>query len=156
MDLWSWAVAAYGRPGVAEAALALQDDHGQCVPLMLWAAFARPLEPGVIAEAADLARAWEASAILPLRSARRGLKTDLPGVEAGAREALRVQVKTAELESERLLLAALSACGGPGGAGLDAALTAAVAAWGRPADVTALTKLSAALSGSLPDPGKPG
>ena len=89
MDLWSWAVSVYGREGVADAALALQDEHGQCVPLLLWAAFTRPVAPDLIDRAVSLARTWEAVAILPLRAARRGLKADLPGAPAEAREALR-------------------------------------------------------------------
>ena len=156
MDLWSWAVSAYGREGVAEAALALQDNHGQCVPLLLWAAFARPAEPEMIARAVSLARAWEDAAILPLRAARRGLKSDLPGAPADAREALRTQVKAAELESERLLLSALAGLGEPGQASLEAALAAVAAAWGGSADAAALDRLSRALSGPLPNPGKTG
>ena len=123
MDLWSWAVSVYGRPGVAEAALALQDDHGQCVPL---------------------------------RVARRGLKAELAGVEAPAREALRARVKAAELESERLLLSALADLDGGGQAPLEAALAAVATAWGGIADPAALDQLSRALSGPLPDPGKTG
>ena len=29
---WAWALAAYARPGAAEACLELQDAFGQCVP----------------------------------------------------------------------------------------------------------------------------
>lgn len=157
MDLWSWAVAAYARPGVAEAALALQDEHGQCVPLLLWAAHARPANPGAVAQAVDLARAWEAGAILPLRSARRGLKTALPGVDAGPREALRVQVKAAEIEAERLLLVALATLdGGDGQTSLSGALAAVARAWGQSAAGPALDRLAKALSEPLPTPGKTG
>ncbi|MAK83776.1 TIGR02444 family protein [Phenylobacterium sp.] len=156
MDLWSWAVSVYGRPGVAEAALALQDDHGQCVPLLLWAVFARPTQADLIGRAVSLARAWEAAAILPLRVARRGLKAELAGVEAPAREALRARVKAAELESERLLLSALADLDGGGQAPLEAALAAVATAWGGIADPAALDQLSRALSGPLPDPGKTG
>jgi uncharacterized protein (TIGR02444 family) len=156
VDLWSWAVTAYGREGVAKAALALQDEYGQCVPLLLWAAFARPLEPDLIGRAVSLGRAWEAAAILPLRAARRGLKSELPGAIAEAREALRTQVKAAELESERLLLSALASLDGGGEAPLEAALAAVTAAWGGTADPAALGRLAQALSGPLPDPGKTG
>lgn len=160
MDLWSWAVAAYGRPGVAEAALALQDDYGQCAPLLLWAAFARPRTPGVIAQAVDLARTWEEAAILPLRAARRGLKAALPGAPAETREALRAQVKAAELESERLLLEALARLCEPEAVALDAALepalAAVAAAWGGQPDPVALDRLARALSLSLPRDGKTG
>lgn len=157
MDLWSWAVAAYGREGVAEAALALQDEHGQCVPLLLWAAFVRPAAPDLIGRAVSLARTWETAAILPLRAARRGLKAELPGAADTARETLRARVKAAELESERLLLSALAGLDEPREAPLGAALSAVAAAWGGgAADPAALDRLSRALSGPLPDPGKTG
>ena len=71
MSLWNWAVDTYGRPGVAEAALALQNDHGQNVPLLLWAAFVRTTEPEALSGAAALARTWETTAILPLRDRKR-------------------------------------------------------------------------------------
>lgn len=145
MSLWSWAVEAYGRTGVAPAALALQDDQGQCVPLLLWAAWARPIDPDLIGRAVDLARAWEAAAILPLRTARRGLKTPLPGAEASARETLRARVKADELESERLLLGALEALGGSGGADPETALAAVATAWGGVTDAAALGQLTRAL-----------
>lgn len=156
MDLWSWAVSVYGREGVADAALALQDEHGQCVPLLLWAAFTRPVAPDLIDRAVSLARTWEAAAILPLRAARRGLKADLPGAPAEAREALRTRVKAAELDSERLLLWALAELGAAGGGSLPAALATVAAAWGGAADAAALDRLARALSGSLPRPGKTG
>ncbi len=145
MSLWSWAVSTYGRTGVAPAALALQDDHGQCVPLLLWAAWARPVDPDLIERAVSLARAWETAAILPLRTARRGLRMALPGAETAAREALRARVKAGELESERLLLVALGELDGPGGASLEAALAAVAAAWGGMTETAPLHRLSRTL-----------
>ena len=37
MGIWDWALAVYGQDGVGEAALRLQDAHGQNVPFLLWA-----------------------------------------------------------------------------------------------------------------------
>lgn len=145
MELWPWAIDAYGRPDVATAALALQDDHGQCVPLLLWAAWARPGDSDLIGRAVSLARTWEAAAILPLRAARRGLKAELPGGDDAAREALRARVKAGELEAERLLLKALAHLGGSGGAALEVALAATAAAWGGRVETPALEALSRAL-----------
>ena len=145
MELWPWAVDAYGRPDVASAALALQDQHGQCVPLLLWAAWARPVDSDLIGRAVSLARTWEAAAILPLRTARRGLKAALPGGDDAAREALRTQIKAGELEAERLLLGALARLGGSGGAALEVALTTTAAAWGGRVESLAVERLSRAL-----------
>lgn len=146
MDIWEWASAVYARPGVEAACLRLQDEHGQNVAYLLWAVWAGTEDAAVLGAGAELARAWDAAALLPLRQARRGLKADLPPVDAAARQALRDDVKAAELMAERILLEAL--------AGLSptrvgeipiAALEAASAAWGRPAPRYVLAELAAAL-----------
>ena len=111
-DLWSWAVQAYGRPGVAETCLELQDAHGQNVPLLLFAAWCaaegRALDDEAVEGAQDVARAWEQSAVAPLRAVRRRLKQPLVDMDPQAREAVRAQVKAVELEAERRLLSALA------------------------------------------------
>ena len=75
MGLWDWALAAYARPNVAAVCLALQDGHGQNVPLLLAAAWSaeqgRTLD---LDRAVTLVQGWEADVVGPLRVARRGLK----------------------------------------------------------------------------------
>jgi uncharacterized protein (TIGR02444 family) len=146
MGLWDWTLAAYARPGVAQAGLALQDEHGQNVPLLLWAVWAEAADRDLLARAAGIARRWEALAVAPLRSVRRTLKAPIGDVSDAAREGLRETVKAAELQAERILLEALEALGGRGG-GAHAlqALEAASATWGRPAPANALAALAAAL-----------
>ena len=113
MTLWDWAVRGYAAEGVSEACLELQDAAGQNVPLLLWAAWAaatgRQLDAEAREDACDIARAWDGSAIAPLRAVRRTLKTRIPDLDDGAREAVRAQVKAVELEAERRLLSALEA-----------------------------------------------
>lgn len=113
IGLWDWAVAAYARPGAKEALLALQDDHGVDVALVLWRAWlcAQGLAPTREAEIEALAfsDAWAAGVVDPLRAARTTLKEPWPGVDAGAALALRARVLEAELEAERLQLLALEA-----------------------------------------------
>ena len=148
MGLWNWAVDTYGRSGVTEAALALQDDHGQNVPLLLWAAFARTTDPEALGAAAALARTWETTAIRPLRGARRALKAPLPPTPDAAREALRAQVKATELAAERCLLEALETID-PGRAplaSLSDALEAAGRAWDPRLDPGALARLASTLA----------
>lgn len=107
-DFWNWALAAYHGPGVSEACLALQDTHGQNVPLLLWAAWTaatgRVLDEEIVEAACDAARAWEGAAIAPLRAVRRTLKAPIPDIGDMGREALREQVKTVELAAERALM----------------------------------------------------
>lgn len=112
-ELWDWAVRAYRADGVAEACLHLQDAAGQNVPLLLWAAWTartgRNLDADAMEAACDIARAWQETAIAPLRDVRRSLKGRNPDLEDADREAVRAQVKAVELEAERRLLAALEA-----------------------------------------------
>lgn len=113
MSLWDWALEAYAAEGVADACLELQDAAGQNVPLLLWAAWcaaeARAPDEDALEGAGDTARAWQETAIAPLRAVRRALKPRAPDLDDDAREAVRAQVKAVELEAERRLLAALEA-----------------------------------------------
>lgn len=141
---WAWIVAAYARPGVAEACLALQDDHRQNVSLVLWAAWAGDDDASRLARACVLARAWDAAVLLPIRSARRNLKGAFEGVDNASREALYGQAKALELQAERLLIEALEAQGKPDKAvSAEAAMIAACQAWGNPPPAHVLASLAA-------------
>ncbi|MDZ5647491.1 TIGR02444 family protein [Nitrospirillum sp. BR 11828] len=108
--LWPYALELYARPGVAALCLEAQDTLGADVPLLLWGAWAAArghvLTDADMGAARSLADRWRGPVIAPLRHARRALK-DLPGGEA-----LRQTVKAAELEAERLYMAALEALAG--------------------------------------------
>jgi uncharacterized protein (TIGR02444 family) len=108
LNLWDFALAAWTRPGVEAACLALQDGYGQCVPLLLWRAWAAAegrtvaaLEPAIA-----LARIWDNQIIVPLRGVRRTLRADVYGAEG---QAASEKVRAAELAAERALLASLEA-----------------------------------------------
>ena len=146
MALWDETLEAYGRPGVPEACLVLQDAHGQNTSLLLWAVWAETADPQVLARAADVARRWEAMTLTPIRAVRRALKPPFPGVADPAREDLREGVKAVELRAERVLMESLEGLtAGRGGAHALAALEAASKAWGKPAPADALAALAAAL-----------
>jgi uncharacterized protein (TIGR02444 family) len=103
--LWRFSLAVYRQPGVAAECLALQDDYGVDVNLLLFAAYAGAihgvvLEPAEIAAAGTLVGAWHDEVVRPLRATRRALKPREAG--EAAVKALRAQVKAAELEAERL------------------------------------------------------
>jgi len=146
MALWDWTLEAYSQAGVPEACLALQDQYGQNTSLLLWAVWAEAADPALLARGADVARRWEALALVPLREVRRALKPAFDGVADSDREGLREDVKAAELRAERVLMEALEAMtNGRGGAHALAALEAASKAWGNPAPADALAALAAAL-----------
>lgn len=144
--LWAWALAAYDRPGVPEACLALQDDHGQQTAFLLWAAWADP-GPAPLEQGAALARRWEGEVLGPLRTARRNMKPPMANMDEADRMALREEVKAIELSAERLLMISLAALASPG-AGAEArhGLTAAARAWGDPPPPAALESLLEALA----------
>ncbi|ESQ87489.1 hypothetical protein ABAC460_19370 [Asticcacaulis sp. AC460] len=110
-EFWDWAVESYGREGVAQACLRLQDDHDQNVPLLLWAAWASlhgvRIDEGLAARAAEMALAWADEVIVPLREVRRRLKTALHSGDDDGRLRLRERVKAVELEAEKALMAQL-------------------------------------------------
>jgi uncharacterized protein (TIGR02444 family) len=147
MAIWEWVLEAYARPGVPDACLALQDRYGQNTSYLLWAVHAEVADPALLARAAAAARAWDATALTPLRDVRRALKPALPPFDDHARESLREEVKRLELGSERLLMETLDQLAHRGGgAPALAALEAASAAWGEPAPAEALAALAAALA----------
>lgn len=153
MRFWTWALEAYARPGAAEACLHLQDQHGQCIPYLLWAAWAakegRPLDRAALEAGAGVSARWEAAAVGPLRAARRAMKPEVAGVADAAREALRAEVKALELQAEQLLIETLEAMApepGSAAAPLERALASAAAAWPAQAPETALNRLAQTLS----------
>jgi len=147
-ELWAWAVAAYGRDGVDETCLSLQDRDGQCVPLLLFGAWAaatgRALEDEAVEAACDVARVWQEQAIAPLRAVRRALKPPLIDMETDAREAVRQQVKAVELEAEKRLLEGLAPLAGAPGAPRDPlpAMVRLARAWGEALPRSALARLA--------------
>lgn len=147
MSLWTWALETYALDGVPEACLALQDEHGQNTPFLLWAIWAETADPHLLARAAAASRAWDAVAVKPLRAVRRALKSAQPPIDDDAREALREDVKAAELHAERVLLETLAEMSGhqKGGAHALDALRAAAKAWGLPVSDEALAVLAEAL-----------
>jgi len=147
MSLWEWTLEAYGRPGVAEATLALQDARGQNTSLLLWAVWAEGPDAEALSRGVAVTRAWDATVLQPIRKVRRDLKPAFPGIGDEAREGLRQDVKDAELRAERVLMESLEHLVGHERGAHPAleALRAASAAWGQPAPDAALAALAAAL-----------
>jgi uncharacterized protein (TIGR02444 family) len=141
LRLWDYAVAAWGRPSVEGACLTLQDEHGQCVPLLLWRAWAAAEGRPVVDPAAAIAqaRAWEDEVIAPLRGVRRRLT---------AETAVGDKVRVAELAAERALLEGLEAgTPAPGGAreNPSQALARLAQAWNGAAPAAAIAALAGLL-----------
>ncbi len=85
----------------------MQDAHGLNVNLLLWcvwtAAHLSTPDEAALRRAMQISGEWEENIVAPLRQVRRKLKT------CGGPEALRLQVKEAELSAEREVQSALEA-----------------------------------------------
>lgn len=107
--VWTWVVDLYGRPGVGDACLALQDQHGADVTLLLYLVHAgsegRNVTAGEIAVLDQKITTFRREVTGRLRAARSWLK---PRAADPALSALRQRILDVELEAERWTLEALS------------------------------------------------
>jgi uncharacterized protein (TIGR02444 family) len=110
-DLWNFALQLYGRQGVEQACLQLQ-NAGADVCLLLCACWLQQGGQAFSAEHCEqlqrLAQPWQQQVITPLRQLRQSWR-------AGAQQqpelaVLREQLKVLELQSEQHLLSQLEAC----------------------------------------------
>lgn len=110
---WAFSLRLYGSAEVAESCLALQDRQGVDVNLllfMLWAGrCGRRLSLEEVRMLVAFTEDWRRTVVAPLRGVRRALRTPPAAIDAAAAAALRNEIKTSELESERLQQAALAA-----------------------------------------------
>ncbi|MDZ7888840.1 MAG: TIGR02444 family protein [Pseudomonas sp.] len=110
-DLWDFAQRLYGRPGVENACLQLQ-EAGADVCLLLGGAWLQrhgvACTPARLAQLQAIAQPWQAEVISPLRQLRQSWR------KAAQRQAplaeLRERLKGLELDAEQQLLLALHAC----------------------------------------------
>tara|TARA_Y100000782_G_C10184980_1_gene265929 strand:+ start:560 stop:1066 length:507 start_codon:yes stop_codon:yes gene_type:complete len=117
--LWQYACEVYSQPGVEATLLALQDDHGADVNLILQALWLanENIEWTQDCIPNDYVK-WVEEQVLPLRNMRRSMKTDWPQYDD-----FRQHVKALELKAEQYALAMLftpdflasQKCGGKNG-----------------------------------------
>lgn len=119
-SLWAYSLERYARPGVQEAAIALQDKLGADVNLLFFctwqAATGRPrLCKADFERIEKRISRWREEVTLPLRRVRNNLKYD--AVLAGFEDAqeVRAGVIGAEVESERVAQIVIEASAGPAG-----------------------------------------
>jgi uncharacterized protein (TIGR02444 family) len=116
---WRFSLHFYRHAGVSDACIALQDEQGIDVNLLLflfWLADdGRLLAADEVKKLDDAVRDWRNLTIVPIRDTRRKLKGARTIVDPAAQEVFRNKVKAVELDAERLQQAALFAFtrGGP-------------------------------------------
>jgi uncharacterized protein (TIGR02444 family) len=135
---WRFSLRFYSRPAVAAACLALQDEAGADVNLLLFLLFLaehrRVVTRDDIARLDDAVRAWRDDVVKPLRELRRVLKAGIGEIPIAVSETFRGQIKRLELESEQIEQHVLERCE-PANVGRpapfrDAAAEANLAAYG--------------------------
>jgi uncharacterized protein (TIGR02444 family) len=103
---WRFSLGFYRRAGVAEACIALQEQAGVDVNLLLFllwhARMRRALSAAEVAALETRVAPWRAMTVIPLRSVRRALKLPPELVAPGTAEVFRTRIKAVELEAERL------------------------------------------------------
>ena len=110
---WAFALRFYGRPGVAEALLLLQDRVEADVCLVLFTLFIARTHCALV-DGPDLAvldaaiADWRREVIWPLRSLRRRLRSGPCPAPAAATQALLQRIKAAEIDAEQIELAVLA------------------------------------------------
>jgi uncharacterized protein (TIGR02444 family) len=109
--LWRFSLHFYRQAGVSDACIALQDECGVDVNLLLFlfwlAAGRRQLSVADVRQLDEAVRGWRDLTIVPLRDVRRKLKGAATLVEPQKQEAFRTKIKAIELEAERLQQEAL-------------------------------------------------
>ena len=112
---WDYSLRLYAQPGVSNACLTLQDEHGLDVNLVLfciWSGLAGPGELDAEELGAAIVRGgrWQTEVVEPIRTIRRALKQNPLGADAELVKTFRPQVQALELDGEhveQLTLAAL-------------------------------------------------
>lgn len=108
---WRFSLALYGRPGVPDACLRLQDECGADVNVMFYVLFLahanRRIDAADVERIEALAAPWRDDIVRPLRTVRRVLKSPPAHFRDDATQGLREQVKRIELEAEHLQQLAL-------------------------------------------------
>jgi uncharacterized protein (TIGR02444 family) len=109
--LWRFSLHFYRQAGVADACIALQDECGVDVNLLLFllwlAGGKRQLSAAHVKDLDNAVGTWRGLTIIPIRNIRRMLKGAASPVDANKQEALRTKIKAIELEAERLQQEAL-------------------------------------------------
>jgi uncharacterized protein (TIGR02444 family) len=103
---WRFSLQFYRQPAVADACIALQEEAGVDVNLLLFllwhAAQQRAFSPSEIAAIEARIGPWREATVVPLRAVRRALKSPPALVAPATAEAFRTRIKAVELEAERL------------------------------------------------------
>ena len=106
---WDFSIELYGRPGVADACLDLQDSHGFDVNLLLYCFWygdcLGSYDKLLLEELVKFSLTWNQGIVRPLREVRRWMKNQTQLVsenQAPQFQSLRERIKSEELSAEKI------------------------------------------------------
>lgn len=106
LPFWRFSLRTYRQDGVAHACLALQDECGVDVNLLLYCCWLgserRRLSARDARSAMNAVGRWQQEVVAPLRRARRAIRKDPAGKVAETTLLLRQKIAAAELDAEYL------------------------------------------------------
>lgn len=106
-DFWAWSLDRYGRTGVKDALLTLQDRHLLDVNLTLWSVWSAvrgwALSPDQVDDIAHSAAPLTTYGVRPLRGVRRYFSAPHLGGDEAETDALRDALLRVELRAEQLV-----------------------------------------------------
>lgn len=95
--LWEYSLEVYGRPGVQQACLTLQDEFGADINLLLFAAWVAAqgamITPGQWHTLHELSDTFQQQYLQPLRNLRRKLKSVAPDAAYEGAKALELELE---------------------------------------------------------------
>jgi uncharacterized protein (TIGR02444 family) len=103
---WNFSLEIYARPGVSEACLALQDEIGADVNLVLFCLWlarqGRILDDAAARDCIAVTHPWQARMVAPIRALRQACRYDAMLAPEALRESLRQELARVELHAERV------------------------------------------------------
>jgi len=104
---WDYSLSLYGKPGVADACIYLQDRYGLDVNLLLFCVWIGAsgrglLDAGDIDTCMQRSGDWRARVVEPLRAIRRACREEPLGVPEFLLQAFRPRMREIELDAEHV------------------------------------------------------
>ncbi len=104
---WDYSLSVYGKDGIADAFLELQDSVHADVNILLYCCWVgvnggRRLDDNALKEIIDRVKFWQSEVVSPLRAVRNAMKSNPANSLEPISERLRSRIKNCELEAERV------------------------------------------------------
>lgn len=111
---WIFSLKVYAKPGVSQICLAVQDEYGGDVNLLLFCCWqgcmGHSLNKRFLRTAMGAIADWQLHVVQPLRLARRTINKEYPAMPVKRKTSLRKSIASAEIDAEYLEQRLLAGC----------------------------------------------